>query len=65
MMPSQHPQARSTSTPTSRRARAAADSDKGIFAIDPKTANWIKVSDFEGHGPRVARRSNAGPEPGR
>ena len=25
----------------------AADSDKGIFAIDPKTATWIKVSDFE------------------
>jgi Tol biopolymer transport system component len=25
----------------------AADSDKGIFAIDPKTANWIKLSDFE------------------
>lgn len=25
-----------------------ADSEKGIFAIDPRTGNWIKVSDFEG-----------------
>jgi Tol biopolymer transport system component len=32
----------------------AADSDKGIFSIDPKTANWIKVSDFEG-SVRVSR----------
>ncbi len=46
MMPSQHPQARSTSTPTS--TRLAADSDKGIFAIYLKTATGFKVSDFEG-----------------
>ncbi len=30
-------------------------SDKGIFAIDPKTANWIKVGDFEGGTVRVSR----------
>src|SRR5271165_6550862 len=28
--------------------------DKGIFAVDPATANWVKLSDFEGNA-RVSR----------